>query len=110
MSECIEVPRTFTHDKAHRVATEVEEKVRGAIPDSSVLAHVDAVKTVDETILDRVRLIASETDTIKNVHSVYLSAIEPSKAFSKASRRKLHLYLDVQMDGSRSANSSFDNR
>lgn len=71
----IEVPRTFTHDRAHRVATEVEERVKNTIPNSNVLVHVDAIKTKDETILDRVRLIASEADYIKNIHSVYLSAL-----------------------------------
>jgi cation diffusion facilitator family transporter len=95
----IEVPRTFTHDRAHRLATEVEERVKKTIPNSNVLVHVDAVKTMDETILDRVRLIASETDHIKNIHSVYLSAASsPTEDLAKGKKRSLHLYLDVQMD------------
>jgi cation diffusion facilitator family transporter len=105
----IEVPRTFTHDRAHRVATEVEERVRKAIPNSNVLVHVDAVKTRDETILDRVRLIASETDHIKNIHSAYLSARSVDSGEGKEG--DLHLYLDVQMDANldlRSAHSIID--
>lgn len=77
----IEVPRTSTHEKAHNVATRVEEKVREAIPGSNVLVHVDAVKTETETILDSIRLIAAETEGIKNVHSIYLStSVLPSSS------------------------------
>jgi cation diffusion facilitator family transporter len=77
----IEVPRTSTHEKAHNVATRVEEKVREAIPGSNVLVHVDAVKTETETILDSIRLIAAETEGIKNVHSIYLStSVSPSSS------------------------------
>lgn len=107
----IEVPRTFTHDRAHRVATEVEERVKKAIPNSSVLVHVDAIKTKDETILDRVRLIASETDHIKNIHSIYLSAMTSPVDSREEKRNDLHLYLDVQMDANldlRSAHSIID--
>jgi len=116
----IEVPRTYTHDKAHRVATSVEDRVRQALPNSSVLVHVDAVETGQETITDRVRLIAAETEGIKNVHSIFLSKIiHPSSPPSSTSPSPspsipsepvtksegeidygLHLYLDVQMEGS----------
>jgi cation diffusion facilitator family transporter len=119
----IEVPRTLTHDKAHRVATAVEDKVRNALPNSDVLVHVDAIETAGETITDRIRLIAAETEGIKNVHSIYLSAI-PSTTHASSTETtrqsekkqdiynsnenmldaktepKLHLYLDVQLDSS----------
>jgi cation diffusion facilitator family transporter len=74
----IEVSRTSTHEKAHKAATTVEEKVKQAIPNSNVLVHVDAVKTGTETIIDNVRLIAADTDGIKNVHSIYLSTMPRS--------------------------------
>ena len=118
----IEVPRTLTHDKAHRVATAVEDKVRNALPNSDVLVHVDAIETASETITDRIRLIAAETEGIKNVHSIYLSKIssvthglstETSQQLEKKDNHdsedstldtkiepKLHLYLDVQVDSS----------
>jgi cation diffusion facilitator family transporter len=117
----IEVPRTLTHDKAHRVATAVEDRVRTALPNSDVLVHVDAIKTASETITDRIRLIAAETEGIKNVHSIYLSTISstssPSSIEIAAQAEKkdiseskntldargkslLHLYLDVQVDSS----------
>src|ERR671937_2007909 len=78
----IEVPRTYTHDKAHRVATAVEERVRDALPISDVLVHVDATELSNETINDRIRLVAAETEGIKNVHSIYLSDISSSSSSS----------------------------
>ena len=71
----IEVPRTSTNDKAHKIATNVENKIRKIIPNSDVLVHVDAIESESETLTDIVRLIASETDGIKNVHSIYFSQL-----------------------------------
>ena len=122
----IEVPRTSTNDKAHKIATSVENRIKHVIPNSDVLVHVDAIETESETITDIIRLIASETEGIKNVHSIYLSQLPehieklPNKNFSKKfttidrsgvnpefvnknlenknMNRLLHLYLDVQVD------------
>jgi cation diffusion facilitator family transporter len=114
----IGVPRTSTHDKAHKVATSVEEKIREVLPATDVLVHVDATESANETITDRIRLVAAETEGIKNVHSIFLSKITPTfGSFESANgietitdpkkgdldhhERKgelmLHLYLDVQM-------------
>jgi cation diffusion facilitator family transporter len=71
----IEVPRTSTNDKAHKIATNVEDRIRKIIPNSDVLVHVDAIESESETLTDIVRLIASETDGIKNVHSIYFSQL-----------------------------------
>jgi cation diffusion facilitator family transporter len=71
----IEVPRTFTHSRAHRVATSVEQKIQHILPSSKVLVHVDATESANETIFDKVRLIAAETEGIKNVHSIHISRI-----------------------------------
>lgn len=120
----IEVPRTYTHDRAHRVATAVEERIKESFPNSDVLVHVDATESSGETITDRIRLIAAETEGIRNVHSIYLSGIpssyeedaegerrdEKGERVTASSKKKvsdlqkenkpslLHLYLDVQMD------------
>jgi cation diffusion facilitator family transporter len=115
----IEVPRTLTHDKAHRVATAVEDRVRNALPNSDVLVHVDAIETASETIIDRIRLIAAETEGIKNVHSIYLSEMPSTSSSSNEiaaqaekkdicdlkenildarGKSLLHVYLDVQVD------------
>ena len=83
----IEVPRTSTNDKAHKIATNVENKIRKIIPNSDVLVHVDAIESESETLTDIIRLIASETNGIKNVHSIYFSQLpsfsnkQPEKRF-----------------------------
>jgi divalent metal cation (Fe/Co/Zn/Cd) transporter len=124
----IEVPRTYTHDTAHKVATIVEEKVKQILPNSDVLVHVDATQYSDETLNDRIRLIAAEMHGITNVHSIYMSNIpqpsivhdseeqesrqmskQPSNELSTKQEKenhtfyselqqRLHLYLDVQMN------------
>ncbi len=115
----IEVPRIFTHDKAHRIATNVENKIKGEIlPNSDVVVHVDAVEDdMTETIKDKIRLIATNYPAVKNIHSIYLStaaqhdsaanSIQKETAMvggdsnhnqSISSALSLHLYLDVQID------------
>jgi len=119
----IEVPRTFTHDRAHRVATSVEQKIENILPSSKVLVHVDATESANETIFDKIRLIAAETEGIRNVHSLHVSKIssplsalagtslafyqqqyynaalkvEETKSVYDSNTPPLHLYLDVQM-------------
>jgi cation diffusion facilitator family transporter len=119
----IEVPRTFTHDRAHRVATSVEQKIEHILPSSKVLVHVDAIESANETIFDKIRLIAAETEGIRNVHSLYVSRIpcplsalagssldflqkryyntaldaEDEKSQYASNEPPLYLYLDVQM-------------
>jgi cation diffusion facilitator family transporter len=120
----IEVPRTFSHDKAHRLATLVQNKIKDEIlPDSDVIVHVDAVEdAMTETIKDKIRLYASDFPQIKNIHSLYLSKVidvetdvvhsYPQPILSSESvekenngdkkkpfaQKSLNLYLDVQME------------
>jgi cation diffusion facilitator family transporter len=104
----IEVPRIFTHDKAHKIATNVENKIKNEIlPNSDVVVHVDAVEDyLTETIKDKIRLISEDFPSIKNVHSIYLSNIVVNEGkersmndeINRGSLQLLHLYLDVQMD------------
>jgi cation diffusion facilitator family transporter len=128
----IEVPRTFTHDRAHRVATSVEQKIEHILPSSKVLVHVDATESVNETIFDKIRLIAAETEGIRNVHSLHVSRISsplstlagssldsPQKRYYTAALNveekksqyinngpRLHLYLDAQMGPSLNLNTA----
>ncbi len=88
----IEVPRTYTNERAHGVATLVEERLRRMLPNSDILVHVDAVESRRETVTDKIRLIAAGTEGIKNVHSIYLSRGQGME------KGKLHAYLDVEMD------------
>jgi divalent metal cation (Fe/Co/Zn/Cd) transporter len=73
----------------------VEEKIRKTVPSCDVLVHVDAIEGKNETIMDRVRLVAAETEGIKNIHSTYLSS---SVEKDESKNKDMHLYLDVQMD------------
>jgi cation diffusion facilitator family transporter len=128
----IEVPRTFTHERAHRVATAVEQKIENILPSSKVLVHVDATESANETIFDKIRLIAAETEGIRNVHSLHVSRISspllastgsslsspPQKYYNAvlneeetdlhyaSNEPSLHLYLDVQMGPSLDLNTS----
>ncbi|MGN6348481.1 MAG: cation diffusion facilitator family transporter [Candidatus Nitrosocosmicus sp.] len=119
----IEVPRIFTHDKAHKIATNVENKIRGEIlPNSDVVVHVDAIEDdLTETIKDKIMLIATNYPAIKNIHSLYLSTpLDQSLDFIKknegtiSNRLKennnmfLHLYLDVQIDSNLDLNTAHD--
>ncbi len=117
----IEVPRIFTHDKAHRIATNVENKIKDEIlPNSDVVVHVDAVEDdMTETIKDKIRLIATNYPAIKNIHSIYLSTSAQHDSAANSIQKEavmvggddgnlhpsissalslLHLYLDVQID------------
>ena len=115
----IEVPRIFTHDKAHRIATSVENKIKDEIlPNSDVVVHVDAVEDdLTETVKDKIRLIATNYPAIKNIHSLYLSTTSIRQNYANPTQKKshevvddegdmdtpvssspLHLYLDVQID------------
>jgi cation diffusion facilitator family transporter len=117
----IEVPRTYSHDKAHRIATLVENKIKNEVLiDSDVVVHVDAIEDKrTETIKDKIRLFASDFPQIKNIHSIFLSrvidnnkstiCIESTDPIGKGKEdscndrngslpKPLHLYLDVQMD------------
>ena len=128
----IDVPRTFTHDRAHRVATSVEQKIEHILPGSKVLVHVDATESAHETIFDKIRLIAAETEGIRNVHSLHVSRIssslstltgssldtpqkqyfndalvvEEKKSLYASNEPPLHLYLDVQMGPSLDLNTA----
>jgi cation diffusion facilitator family transporter len=117
----IEVPRTYSHDKSHRIATLVENKIKNEVLiDSDVVVHVDAIEDkTTETIKDKIRLFASDFPQIKNIHSIFLSrvidnnkstiCIESTDPIGKGKEdscndrngslpKPLHLYLDVQMD------------
>ena len=73
----IHVPRIFSLEKAHNIASEVEERVRSTIPDVDVLVHVEA-EEVNEKVIDKIRLIANETPGIKGMHDLWFRQSENS--------------------------------
>ena len=120
----IAVPRIFTHDKAHKIATNVENKIREEIlPNSDVVVHVDAIEdNLTETIKDKIMLISTNYPAIKNIHSLYLSTpVDTSMDYIKRQENMLsprlkandhhmflHLYLDVQIDSRLDLNTAHD--
>ena len=111
----LEVPRTYIHDRAHRIATDVETKIKQDIlPNSDVVVHVDAGEDVSvETLKDKILLIAADFSEIKNIHSITFSKIiitnddEPNskiltndKLSQDHNHVSLHLYLDIQVENS----------
>ena len=107
------------------IATNVENKIRSEIlPISDVIVHVDAVEDAfEETLKDKIRLIAADFPSIKNIHSLYLSKIIASEANSNSNSNEkhkseypndktpsfsLHLYLDIQMDNTLNFKTAHD--
>lgn len=80
-----------------------------------MLVHFDAITTTGETILDRVRLISSETGHINTyILSIYPTGIVLQlKSRKKERKRKenetnLRLYLDLQMDANLDLRTAHD--
>ena len=71
----IHVPRIFSLEKAHNIASEVEGRVRNAIPDVDVLVHVEAEEG-NEKMVDKIRLIATEIPGIKGIHDLWVRQVK----------------------------------
>jgi cation diffusion facilitator family transporter len=73
----IYVPRIFTLEKAHNIASKVERRIRKAVPGADVLVHVEAeAETEGEKAADKVRLIASNISGIKGIHDIWMREVE----------------------------------
>jgi len=70
----IHIPRTYTLERAHSIASEVEERVREAVPAVDVVIHVEA-EGVEEKAVDRIRRIASEISGVKGIHDLWLRRV-----------------------------------
>jgi cation diffusion facilitator family transporter len=54
------LPRTMPFERAHEIMDAVETAVHGARADADVTVHAEPVETGDETIADKVRMVALE--------------------------------------------------
>lgn len=71
------VPRIFTLDKAHNIASKVERRIRKAVPGADVLVHVEAeAGTEGEKTADRVRLIATNIPGVRGIHDIWMRDVE----------------------------------
>jgi divalent metal cation (Fe/Co/Zn/Cd) transporter len=62
------VPRSLSSEKSHLIAEMIEARIEKIIPNSQALVHMDAFVTANESLHDRIRLIArNHAMTIHNI-------------------------------------------
>ncbi|MFQ6135338.1 MAG: cation diffusion facilitator family transporter [Nitrososphaerales archaeon] len=71
----IYVPRIFPLEKAHNIASEVEGRIKGVVPDADVMVHVEAEED-KENVADKIRLIATSISRIKGIHDLWVRRVE----------------------------------
>lgn len=71
----IYVPRIFSLEKAHNIASEVESRIKEVAPDTDVMVHVEAEED-KENVVDKIRLIATGIPEIKGVHNLWVRRVE----------------------------------
>lgn len=69
------IPRTMPFERAHGVMDAVEQAVHAAHPDADVTVHAEPVETGDETIADKVRMIALEKG-LRAPHNLEVHRVE----------------------------------
>lgn len=86
----VSVPRNLSSERSHWISEEVERRVREIIPLSQLLVHVDPISTDDETVYERIHLIArNHAMTIHNLN-VYHE--------KKRMNADLHLEVNGKLD------------
>ncbi len=69
------VPRIFSIEKAHNIASEVEDRIKKDIPDADVLVHVEAEEG-DKKVIKTIFQIASNIQGIKGIHDLWVRHLE----------------------------------
>jgi cation diffusion facilitator family transporter len=67
----IGVRRGLSLESSHAIGNAVEERIKGLLPKADVVVHVDPVCRGDETVLDRIRVIAANRG--QTVHNVFIT-------------------------------------
>ncbi len=102
----IYVPRIFTLDKAHNIASKVERRISKAVPCADVLVHVEAEAETDgEKAADKVRLIASNIPGVKGIHDIWVRDVEG------VTEMDIHIQVDSELsltEGHRAASKLED--
>lgn len=71
------VPRVYSLEQAHNVASDVEKRVKDVVSDADVIVHVEAEEARGkEKAADKVRLIAAGVSGIKGVHDLWVRRVE----------------------------------
>ncbi len=71
----IYVPRIFSLEKAHNIASEVEGRIKDVVADVDVMVHVEAEED-KENVADKIRLIATGIPRIKGVHDLWVRRVK----------------------------------
>ncbi|MCL4435364.1 MAG: cation-efflux pump [Thaumarchaeota archaeon] len=88
----IYVPRIFTLDKAHNIASKVERRIMKAVPGADVLVHVEAeAETEGEKAADQVRLIAANIPGIRGIHDIWVRDVEG------VTEMDIHIQVDSEL-------------
>ncbi|MFQ5799363.1 MAG: cation transporter dimerization domain-containing protein, partial [Bacteroidota bacterium] len=69
----VDIRRTIPFELAHNVVDEVEETIRRLVPHADVVIHPEPVMAKDESVADKVRMIALEAGV--RTHNIYAHKI-----------------------------------
>jgi cation diffusion facilitator family transporter len=65
----VAIPRTIPFQQVHIVTDNIERAIRSRHPNSDVIVHAEPLESRDESIADKIRMIASEKG-IRTVHNL----------------------------------------
>ena len=88
----IALPRTIPFERVHEISDQVEQAVRGILPQADVMVHMEPRPPADESLFDQVRAIAQRHNLL--VHE--LSAHQVKEGPRDSGR--LILDLDAEVD------------
>jgi cation diffusion facilitator family transporter len=69
------VPRIYSLEKAHKIASALEEEIKEKYPNTDVVVHIEAEQN-KENIGDKIRMIADSIIGIKGVHDLWIRKID----------------------------------
>lgn len=69
----VDIRRTIPFELAHNVVDGVENAIRTLVPNADIVVHAEPVAAVDESIADKVRMIATEAGV--RTHNIYAHKI-----------------------------------
>jgi cation diffusion facilitator family transporter len=81
----VPIDRQTSFEGAHAVVEEIEERIRDVAPEASVVIHAEPQRTMDESLADAIRLIA--TRHAVGAHDIFI--------FTADGKRCVDLHLEV---------------
>lgn len=81
----ISIGRGISFEGAHEVVSQVEERIRGVVPEASIVIHAEPLRTEDESLGDAIRFIVSRHAA--GAHDMFI--------YDAGGRRCVDLHLEV---------------